>query len=110
MISKAVVQAVLISGSETWVLNSHMGRALGGWGGQYRVARRISVKQPWWLLVSSWEYPYLDISMQEAGFEEVEAYLLRRKNTAAQYIVKQPILDLCEEMVRMPGTWVAKRW
>ena len=48
--------------------------------------------------------------MQEAGFEEVEAYLLRRKNTAAQYIVKQPILDLCEEMVRMPGTWVAKRW
>ena len=28
----------------------------------------------------------------------------------AQYIATQPILGLCKEMVRMPGTWVAKRW
>ena len=27
-----------------------------------------------------------------------------------QYIVKGPILDLCEEKVRRKGTWVAKRW
>ena len=29
MVFKAVVQAVLIFGSETWVLNPRMGRALG---------------------------------------------------------------------------------
>ena len=35
--------------------------------------------------------------MQEAGFEEVEAYVLRIKNMIAQYIYIQPILDLCKK-------------
>ena len=48
--------------------------------------------------------------MQETGFEEVEAYVLMRQNTAAECIAMRTILGLCEEMVRMPGTWVAKRW
>ena len=48
--------------------------------------------------------------MQEAGFEEVEACVLRRQNTAAQYIVMRPILDLCEETVQILGMWVVKRW
>ena len=47
--------------------------------------------------------------MQEAGLEEVEEYITRRQNTIAQYIVTRPILDLCEESVRRPGTWVSKR-
>ena len=34
--------------------------------------------------------------MQEAGFEEVEVYLLSKHNKDAQYIVTQPIMDLCE--------------
>ena len=48
--------------------------------------------------------------MEEAVFEEVGEYFLKRQNTAAQYIATRPILDLCEETVRMPGAWVAKRW
>ena len=48
--------------------------------------------------------------MQDLGSEEVEAYVLKRQNTAAQYIVTQPIIDLCEEAVQWPGTRVSKRW
>ena len=48
--------------------------------------------------------------MQEAGFEEMEEYVLRRHNMVTQYIVTRPIMDLCNEIVRMTGTWVAKRW
>ena len=44
------------------------------------------------------------MAMQEAGFEEMEAYVLKRQNTAAQYNMTRPILGLYEEMVRMPGT------
>ena len=36
--------------------------------------------------------------------------MLKRQNRVAQYIVTQPILDLCEKTVRMLGTWVEKRW
>ena len=48
--------------------------------------------------------------MQEVGFEEGGMYVLRRKNMIGQYILTQPIMDLCEEMLRRPGTWVTKRW
>ena len=48
--------------------------------------------------------------MKDVGFEEVEACVLRRHNTAAQYIVMRPILDLCEETVQITGMWVVKRW
>ena len=48
--------------------------------------------------------------MQEVGFEEVKACVLSSQNTAAQYIVMKPILDLCEEAVQWTGTRVSKRW
>ena len=48
--------------------------------------------------------------MQEAGFEEVEACVLRRQNTAAQYITMRLILDLCKETVQILGIWFVKRW
>ena len=48
--------------------------------------------------------------MQEAGFEEVEACVLRRQNTASRYIAMNPILDLRKETLQIPGMWVVKRW
>ena len=48
--------------------------------------------------------------MEEAGFEEMGAYFLKRQNTVAQYIATRPILDLCEETVRRTGAWVAIIW
>ena len=41
---KAVVQAVLLFGLETWVMTPRMVRSLGG-GVQHRVARRITGRQ-----------------------------------------------------------------
>ena len=32
----------------------------------------------------SWEYPPMEIDMEEAGFEDMGAYALKRKNTVAQ--------------------------
>ena len=37
-----------------------------------------------------------EAARKEAGFEPMETYILSRQNTAAQYIVTRPILDLCE--------------
>ena len=36
--------------------------------------------------------------------------MLKRQNTVLRYIATRLLLDLCEETVQMPGTWVAKRW
>ena len=91
---KSVVQAVLLFGSETWVMTPRMGRTLGGF--QHRVDRQISGRQPQLLQDGSWEYPPLEEAMWEAGLQEVESYVLRRQNTVAQYIATRPILGLCE--------------
>ena len=48
--------------------------------------------------------------MQDTGFEEVEACVIRRHNMDAQYIAMRPILDLCEETLHITGIWVVKRW
>ena len=48
--------------------------------------------------------------MEEAIFEEMGAYVLKRQNTDAQYIATCPIMDLCKKTVKRSGAWVASRW
>ena len=38
----------------------------------------------------------------------MEEYVLRSQNIIDQYIVKRPIMDLCEETLRMLGAQVKK--
>ena len=48
--------------------------------------------------------------MEEAVFDKIGAYILKRQNTVVQYIATRPILDLCKNMVRKPGAWIASIW
>ena len=85
-----------------------MGRALGSF--KHRFARDIMGRHMKRWVDGSWYYPHLETAMEEAGFEEMRAYALKRQNMVAQYILMRPILDLCEETVRMFGAWVARIW
>ena len=67
MFFKALVQAVLIFGSETWVLTPRMGRALGIF--QHRVARRITGRHTKRQDEGGWEYTRLLAVIEEVGFE-----------------------------------------
>ena len=42
--------------------------------------------------------------------EEMGAYVLKRHNAVAHYIVSRPILDLCKETVRRYGAGVYRIW
>ena len=91
---KVVVQAVLFFGLETWAMNPHMGRALRGvssQGGQANYREVCTAASGKKLGVP----PISDIN-SGGGFEEVEAYVTRRQNTVAQYIVTRKILNLCK--------------
>ena len=91
---KTVLQVVLLFGSETWLVTPHMGRSLGGL--QHRVSSRITGRQPKQQADGSWEYPPMEIDMQEAGFEDMGEYFPKRQNAVAQYIVMRTIIDLCK--------------
>ena len=73
---KAVVQAFLIFGAETWVMTPCIGQSLGGF--HHRVAQQIRGSQPKWQVDNSWEYLPLNMAIQEAVFEEMGEYVLKR--------------------------------
>ena len=73
---KAVTQAVLLFGAETCVLASRMEQALNIF--QHSVARRLIGRQLRRRGGGIWEYPSLEDSMVEAGFEGIGKYITRR--------------------------------
>ena len=76
---------------------------------QHGVARWITGRQPKRWEEGGREYPPLVSDMEEAGFEEIGDYILKRQNTVTQYIATRLILDLCKKTVRRTGAWVDQR-
>ena len=104
-----MVQAVLLYGSEIWVLTPRMQRVLGGF--HHIVARKLTRQQPQKVWDVGWVYPPLEDVMVEAGLQEVETYVSHHQNTVAQYIATRPIMDLCLVANRRPGPRVKmRRW
>ena len=64
---KAVVQAVLIFLSETWVVTPHMGRDLGGF--QDQVERWLTGRIPRQKTDGEWRYTLVEAAKEEAGFQ-----------------------------------------
>ena len=80
--SKAVVQAVLLFGAETWVLTLRIERALESF--QNGAALRITGRQPQRSGDRQWTHPPLEEAMREAGFEGIRKIITRRQNTVVQ--------------------------
>ena len=105
---KAVAQAVLLSGAETWVLTPRMEQALDSF--KHRVAQWITGRQPRIRGGGSWYYPSLEEATGGVGFKGIRKSVMTRQNTVARYIATLPILDLCEQSTRRPGARVSWRW
>ena len=104
-IFKAMVQAVLLFGAETWVLTPRIERSLERF--LHGDARQITRKQPRRGRDGEWTYPPLKEAIREAGFEGIRNSITRRQNTVAQYIAKQQIMDLCERATQRLGERVS---
>ena len=79
---KAVVQAVLIFDSETWVVTPRMGRLLRGF--QDQVAQWMTG----WLAQQKndgkWEYISAATAREDEGFQIMDQYIRQLQNTAAK--------------------------
>ena len=67
---KAVIQAVLLFGAETWVVTSFVGKALGGF--QIQVARRLMGQLLWGTTGGTWRYTLAAAEREAAGFLAME--------------------------------------
>jgi hypothetical protein len=105
---KAVVQSVLLYGSETWNLTETVQARLEGFHirAAYRMAR---VHKPRKGLLGNWIYPSTKDVLEECGLHSVKEYINTRRATIAMYVVNRPIFQECQEGERrresMPRRW-----
>ena len=90
---KAIAQAVLLYGSESWVITPAMLTTLEGF--HHQVARRITNRMPRKTANNLWIYPPIKETLNMAGFFTMAEYIRRRQNTVADYIASRPLYDLC---------------
>ena len=103
----AVVQTILLSGSETRAI-PHIKRIMGGF--HNRLVHRILGNMPRQRAEGTWEYPPLGETMRVDGIEETETNIYRRQDTVVQYIAACPILDLCLDTDRRSGLQAPTQW
>ena len=93
---KAVVQTVLLYGSESWTISDNMMKRLRSF--HTRIARYICRKHICPLEDGSWFYPSTDEVLESAGLETIDEYIRRRRETIGKYIENRPIFRKCIEM------------
>ena len=74
------------------------------------MARRLTGRLPRRTPDGRWRYASAAAAREEVGFLTMEEYIRRRKNTFAQYITTQSLLDLCEGSERALGVRVGMWW
>ena len=106
---QAVIQSVLLFGSETWCLNETILKELRGFHitAAYRMAK---VHKPRKDEEGNWTYyPSKDV-LEEVGLLTIDEYIEKRRNKVAEYIATRPVLDLCRGESRRPGTTHHKKF
>ena len=100
---KAVVQSVLLYGSETWNLT----KAALAWleGFHIRAAYRMAVThKPRRGPGQVWIYPRSKDVLNECGMGTIAHYIGVRQNTILEYVVNRPIYKACRAGVQKRGS------
>ena len=99
---KAVVQSVLLYGSETWNLTKAALARLEGFHTQ--AAYRMAVKhKPRRGPDLEWVYPRLQDVLNKCGMGTIAHYAGVLRNTILQYVVNHPIYEACRAGVQGRG-------
>jgi len=91
---QAVVQAILLYGSESWVLSKTAMARLEGFHIRcaYRMAKEHKPKRG---PDRVWIYPRSEDVLKECGMKTMGEYILILQQTVAVYVATRPILDEC---------------
>ncbi len=100
---KAVVQAVLLYGSETWNLTNSALARLEGFHvcAAYKIAKKHLPKRG---ANGVWVYPKTLDVLEECGMATIAAYIRSRRQTIAVYVATRPVFKACMECKRRQGS------
>jgi hypothetical protein len=105
---QAIIQAILLYGSESWVISWTAMARLEGFHirAAYRMAKKNRPKRG---PNREWIYPRSEDVLKECGMKTMEEYILARRQTIAVYVATRPILDECRQGERKRGA-IPRRW
>ncbi len=105
---QAIVQAILLYGSETWVISRTALARLEGFHirAAYRMAKMNKPKRS---PGNVWEYPRSADVLKECGMKTMEEYIHTRRQTITTYVATRPILAECRWGERRRGA-VPHQW
>ena len=90
----AVIQAILLYGSETWVISKRMLKRLESF--HHRCARSMAHRPIRRLADGSWEHPHSSEVLTQCGLLPIHTYIARRKRTLLRYARTECALyDMC---------------
>ena len=98
---RAVVQSVLLCGSETWVWTESMRQTL--WGFHIRVARRLTGKSAR-LQNGEWVLPPVQEALDAAGLLPLDVHIDGRLAAMLAKVNSRPICQICLATPRLPST------
>ena len=107
MFYQAVVVAVLLYGSESWVLLPAQLARLEGF--HVECARRLTGMKPP-KRGDKWVYPKSAAVLAKAGLKPLGHYIQKRRATVAATIEGRPVLKECRGAGRLRGTPVRPTW
>ena len=90
---KAIVQAVLLYGSETWTLSDRMLRLFRSF--HHRVARHLTGRHIRQDDDGVWHCPPTEDVLYQAGLETIDEYIRRRRETVRSFVRPRPLYQLC---------------
>ena len=105
---KAVVQAMLLFGSKTWVLSSTALARLEG----------FHIRAAYWMAKKNkprrgpghrWVYPKLADVLEECGLKTITEYINVHRQIIAEYVATCPILEECVQGERRRGA-IPRHW
>ena len=99
--------AVLLYGSESWVVSAYDLRALEGF--HVESARRLTGMRPK-KRGATWVYPKSAEVLREARLKTVAEYIAKRRQTVLRSITDRPILEDCRGAERRRGSPVRLHW
>jgi hypothetical protein len=105
---QAVVQAVLLYGSETWVISPTAMARLEGFHirATYQMAK---THKPRWGPRNEWVYPRLEDVLNKCGMKTMAEYIQICQQTIVVYVATCPILQECRQGKRQKGA-VPHHW
>ncbi len=100
---KAVVQAVLLYGSETWNLTKPALARLEGFHvrAAYKMAREHRPKKG---ANREWVYPKIADVLEECGMVTIATYIQSRRQTIAMYVATRLVFEACMKGKRRQGS------